>query len=221
MSPMTPTPRWPIVLFDLDGTLLDSASGISRCLRLALASHGIEESEYDLRRLIGIPLAKIFQGFGLDETSVAECVATYRSAYAAGGRDEAAVYEGASETVDRLRASGVRLAVATAKETLSASIMVRQHFGDAFETVVGDTIDNRRWHKEDVIAEALLQLGATPADAVMIGDRDLDIEGARAKGLPAIGVAWGHGTKQEHEAAAATHSVATWNELRALLLPEG
>jgi phosphoglycolate phosphatase len=117
--------------------------------------------------------------------------------------------------------AGARLAVATSKPEPFA-ITILEHFGiaGAFEVIAGATLDNRRRHKEDVIAHALESLDhPDPTEAVMIGDREHDVHGAREHGVATIGVLWGYGSNGELADAAADEIVDTIDALHALLLP--
>lgn len=125
---------------------------------------------------------------------------------------------GVERAVARLSAAGVRLAVATSKPTPFAERVVA-HVGLAgLELVGGATLDGTRRRKADVIAFVLEALGASAADAVMVGDRAQDVVGAQAHGMDCVGVRWGYAEPGELEAAGATHLVDTPDELATLLL---
>ena len=201
--------RWPVVLFDLDGTLVESELGITRGLQAALASVGIAvEDRTSLRPLIGPPLEDgLTRHHGLDGGRLAAAVGAYRAYF-----DEVEVHEGIPELLADLRTGGARLAVATSKpERRARRVLAHTGLLDAFDHVVGASDDGARRHKRDVVAEALRRLGHdAPLDGagvVLVGDRDLDVHGGRAAGVAVVAVAWGHA--QPGELAAATpHAVA-------------
>ncbi len=217
---MTP-PRWPVVLFDLDGTLTDPQIGITRCIAHALGAVGQPvEDPRTLRPLIGPPLIEAFTLLDVPASRIDEAIAAYRERFVNVGMFENALIDGVNALLQELGRIGVRLAIATSKPEPFARAIV-EHFGidDAFEVVAGATLDNRRRHKEDVIEHAIESLGyPDPATIVMIGDREHDIHGARAHGLTSIGVLWGYGSAGELRDASADHIVATVDELAALLL---
>ncbi|HSL93855.1 MAG TPA: HAD family hydrolase [Bacillota bacterium] len=214
---------WKYILFDLDGTLTDSGPGIIRSVSYALAAFGIEvPTEQSLRAFIGPPLyASFMKHYGFDEAKAALAVEKYREYFAVKGMYENSLYEGIAELLQELREGGSTLAVATSKPTVFAEQIAR-HFGiDAyFDVIVGSELDGSRIEKSEVVAHTLMQLDVkNPADALMVGDREHDILGARANGLESIGVLYGYGSREELTAAQAPAIVATVQELKDLLLP--
>ena len=122
--------------------------------------------------------------------------------------------EGIGEAVLALSAAGHRLAVVTAKnEPHARKIIDHLPFGHAFEDVIGATHCGRLSHKPELIAEALQRLGLAAEGAWMIGDRHMDIDGARHHGMRSVGVLWGFGGEDELRAAGATRLAARPAEL--------
>jgi len=209
-----------VVLFDLDGTLTESAPGIMGAAKTAVEQMGY--AGFDLRvfeGFIGPPLHGSFRAhFGMSDAQADEAVRRYRAYYAERGMFENAVYQGIPNLLRRLRTGGARLFVATAKPQLFTDrIMERFGLARFFDGVVGATIDERTGDKVSIIREAL------PADggrAVMIGDRKYDIHGGQANGIDTIGVCYGYGSRAELTEAGATHIVDTVAELGDLLAPE-
>lgn len=194
------------VLFDLDGTLIDSSPGIRRCVDESLAHHGFPAiTDEQFSSFIGPPLTT---GFGFvvpDETLIESLITVYREHYGAGGMYEYTVYDGVPELLVRLNDSGFRLAVATSKRTGFARPVV-DHAGLAaqFEIVVGSERDGAGAEKPVVIGSVFEQLAITdPSSVVMIGDREHDGHGAAAIGTDFIGVSWGFGSTEELTAAGA------------------
>jgi len=209
------TVGWVLVLLDLDGTLTDPYDGITRSVTYTLDGLGLPRlEERQLRSFIGPPLQDQFAALGLDEGDVGRAVELYRERFRDHGLYENRVYEGVPEALAALAAVPLRLAVATSKPTPFAQRIV-EHFGlDAhLDVVAGATLDGSRRTKADVIRFALTALAADPADAVMVGDRAQDVAGARALGLPSIGVTWGYAEPGELEAAGADQVVGTPQEL--------
>lgn len=195
------------ILFDLDGTITDSARGIVDCFRHALASVGAPPPDDDtLRGVVGPPIVHTFQRLGLADADVLRARAAYRERYESRGWAENAVYPGVPELVRRLAGSGVTLGVATSKNERTARRILR-HFDldDPFTFIGGASDDDSRIDKGDVIAHTLRALGRTPRPAasggtpgvVLVGDRSHDVLGAEAYGVPAVLVGWGYGTPDE------------------------
>jgi phosphoglycolate phosphatase len=187
------------LFFDLDGTLIDSAVGITRCVAYALERMGhpaLPESE--LRGWIGPALRVSFGKLFANADDIERAVVLYRERYDGAGWSEHEIYPGIGEAVVALSEAGHRLAVVTAKNEPHARRIVQTlPFGDRFEDVIGATLDGRLSHKPELIAEALSRMSLSPRDCMMIGDRHLDIDGARHHGMPGIGVLWGFGHEQE------------------------
>ena len=191
--------RLSTLFFDLDGTLIDSEIGITRCVAHALQALGEPVPDAAaLRRWIGPPLRSSFMPLLGDARRVEQAVAHYRERFEDVGWQEHRVYDGIAELIASLAARGHRLAVVTAKnEPHAERIVAHLPFGHHFETIVGAGMDTSRAEKTELIAEAMSRLSLTPDDCVMIGDRHMDIDGARAHGMRGLGVLWGFGGEQE------------------------
>ncbi len=205
-----------IILFDLDGTLTDSAEGIIRSAQYMQEKMGmpIWQSE-DLHFMIGPPLRESFRdAFHMDETQIEQGILHFRERYFSVGLFENIVYTGIPETLQQLRAMGKRLAVATSKHQ-STAIRILEHFGltEYFEIIGGDDQASARNTKAKVIAYVMEQLQADTTDIIMVGDRKFDIEGAHTMHIPAIGVLYGYGNQQELTACGADAIVQTPQDL--------
>lgn len=196
---MTSSPGVETVLFDLDGTISDSAPGIVASLEHAYAALEIE-APTDLRSKIGPPLPVMLAELGLPVRVHEEFIAAYRGRYTTIGLFENTVYDGIPETLDSLEEAGIRLAIATSKPELFA-VRILEYFGlaDRFEFIAGASMDQSgRGRKADVIEHCLAHLpGAVSATTIMVGDRHHDIEGAAEHAIRAIGITWGYGSCAE------------------------
>jgi phosphoglycolate phosphatase len=208
-----------LVLFDLDGTLVDSAPGIGASVRFAASELGLPEpTPQQLRALIGPPLQDGFaMTFGLTGDDVDRAVTAYRAHYSAGAMLDAPPYPGIPELLSALVGDGMVLAVATSKPEPFA-VRILEHAGLLlhFASVHGATLDGRVRHKDQVVAAAL---AAHPhrRDAVLVGDRAQDVLGAAVHGLPCIGAGWGPAEDGELERAGAAAIAAAPAEVRSLL----
>ena len=206
------------ILFDLDGTLTDSGEGIMNCAALALERLGIPIPPRDaLRVFVGPPLHDTFRQFGVPEDQVDEAIRIYRSRYVPIGKFENTPYPGIRELLEKLRAQGNRLYVATSKPEEMA-VEVLEHFDLArfFEHICGASLDRSRIAKDAVISY-LLQLHGADGQMVMVGDTVFDVLGAAAHGIPAVGVAWGYGSVEEMKKAGAAAIAVTMDELLSIL----
>ena len=209
-----------ILLFDLDGTLTDSAPGIIHSAIYALESFGIHADPADLRKFIGPPLSQSFEEFyGFSKTQATEAVKKYREYFAEKGIFENEPYPGIEAILRQLQQNGKRLLVATSKPEVFAK-RILEHFSLSayFEGITGSELDGTRTDKAEVIAYALQKAGIHEKEtAVMIGDRKHDILGAQKNGLESIGVLYGYGSREELELAGATQIVLSPLELLRIL----
>ncbi|HVT11683.1 MAG TPA: HAD family hydrolase [Fimbriimonadaceae bacterium] len=199
------------VLFDLDGTLTDPAEGILGSVAYALRKMGVQPPAHEeMRWVIGPPLqgslAKLLRTE--DDARSAECLAFYRERFGEVGLFENELYEGVPEMLGELRRHGRRLFVATSKPTVFTN-RILDHFEIAgfFDGAYGSELDGRRADKGELLRYIVGQEGLDAEGTVMVGDRRHDVEGARANGLPCIGVLYGYGSEAELREAGA-HALA-------------
>lgn len=206
------------ILFDLDGTLTDSGEGIINCAILALEHYGLPiPDREEMRTFVGPPLHESFIRHGVPADKADEAIAIYRSRYIPIGAFENTPYPGILELLEKLKEQGYTLYVATSKPE-STSIKILEHFDMAkyFDRICGASMDQSRSSKEAVI-EYLLQLNGRSDNMVMVGDTKFDIIGAKAHGIPGIGVSWGYGKVEDMEMAGAAAIAYSTEELYSLL----
>lgn len=212
------------ILFDLDGTLTDPARGITACIRYALDEMGEVPTSTPLEQFIGPPLDETFRELLTrpSEHDVSLAIEHYRRRFTDTGLYENAVYPGVTETLTELRDAGYDFRVATSKPHVFADRIIDhfelRHF---FPQVYGSELSGVRTNKADLIRHVLVEEGLEQGDAWMIGDRKHDILGARANGLPSVGVTWGFGSRVELESAGADHVADTVSELPSIFGPRG
>jgi phosphoglycolate phosphatase len=217
-------PDWTCILFDLDGTILDSAPGITATLAYTFEKLGMPvPPPAKLLEYVGPPLLDSFRdlaGFGAAES--VDVLEIYRKRYLDYGALDSAVYPGIAALLRDIQDSPIPLSLATSKPELPATLMLN-HFNlaTAFDVITGASEDEVRSRKADVVAEALNRLrliGADTSRPVMVGDRHHDVVGAAEHDVPTIFVTWGYGSPAEQVGAIAV--VDTPEELRGLLLGE-
>ncbi|SHM06646.1 HAD family hydrolase [Roseibium suaedae] len=189
------------VLFDLDGTLTDPFTGITRSIQYALEKMGTPVPEAaELKWCIGPPLWESFAVLlnTADRALQDQAVAFYRERYTREGLFENTLISGISELVGGLAAKGCKLFVATSKPHAYAGKIV-EHFSlmPHFSKVYGSELDGTRSAKAELIAYLMAQEGLSHEECVMIGDRKHDLIGARANQMASVGVTWGYGSRSE------------------------
>ena len=201
------------VLFDLDGTLTDPGEGITNSVDFALSKYGIEtKDKRELYKFIGPPLKDSFMKYyGFDEEKAEEAIAFYREYFRDSGIFENRVYDDVEDMLTKLYADGKTIVLATSKPEEFA-LRILEHFGlrKYFSVVAGASMDSSRSKKGDVIAYALSMCENIDKNtAVMIGDREHDIIGAKENGLKSIGVLYGYGDENELKTAGANYIAST------------
>lgn len=223
------------LLFDLDGTLTDPREGITTSVQYALKFFDIDEPDLTkLESFIGPPLKDSFMNFyGLDDTQAQKAIEKYREWFTPKGIYQNLLYQGIDVMLKALKENGKILAVASSKPTVFVE-KVLHHFGiyDYFDVIVGSELNGGRGRKEEVVEEALRQLADMAGQgiditlksaidqkqAVMIGDREFDIQGGKEHRLVTVGITFGFAKEGELEAAGADYVVNTVEELRRLLI---
>ncbi len=194
------------ILFDLDGTLTDPMVGITKSVRYALSHYGIEEPDLaKLTPFIGPPLTDSFRRYyQFSEEQAREAVLVYREYYTERGILENKEITGIREMLKELRKVGKRLFVATSKpEVFARRIIAHFQMEEEFIFVGGADLEETRVKKGDVIRYVMEREGIQAETAVMVGDREHDIIGARENGIASVGVLFGYGSREELEAAGA------------------
>ena len=210
------------ILFDLDGTIVDSAPGITATLAYTFEQLGLPiPTPSELMKYVGPPLLDSFRDYaGFSPEQSAEALVIYREKYLNVGAYDATQFPGVGLVLKAIHESALPMSLATSKPELPATLIL-EHFNLAnyFDIITGASEDEVRSAKSDVVTEALLRLKAMGADIsrpVLVGDREHDVLGAAANDVPTIFVEWGYGSVAEQAGAVAV--VSTPEELKTLLL---
>ena len=195
------------VVFDLDGTLLDTLADIARAMNTVLARRGFPEHPVDAyRAMVGSGLTKLAERAlpsGRDRL-VAECARELRDAYARAPVVETRPYEGVGDLLEALAARGYRLAVLSNKADELVRRIVPSFFADGTFAAVNGHVDGVPPKPDPTSALELVgRLGVEPVQAVLLGDSDVDMKTALNAGLDPIGAAWGFRGADELHAAGA------------------
>ena len=199
------------LFFDLDGTIMDSAPGIYASVRYALSKYGLEADERTLQTFVGPPLDDSFmREFGFSKEKADEAVRFYREYYPEKGIFEQTAYPGVPEALARLRAAGRKVYLATSKP-------------EYFDIAAGASFDDSRADKDQVVRYLIAMLpegeqAVAEGRVLMVGDRKYDVEGAKALGIPCLGVGYGYAEDGELTAAGAVAVAKTAEEMAAWIL---
>ena len=214
-------PKYKTILFDLDGTLIDSKPGILTSIRKTLDEYKIPYTESVIDKMVGPPFRiSMRELLGIDDMSLIEqLILYYRTHYKAGDWRDCRIYDGVVEMLSFLRENGYILGLATSKPLQYTTIIMEELGLDKyFHYVGGVTGDATSEMKTDVINNVLSRLNVTDLDSVlMIGDRLYDIEGAKSSGVDSMGILWGYGDRIEHESHGADYILSTPREVSEFL----
>ena len=204
------------LFFDLDGTLTNPAQGITNSFIYAFKSLGMEVPSYEtLLTFIGPPLPVTFgKMMGLPESQVDEAIKKYREYFSTRGIFENELFDDIPPALEKLKAAGKKLVVATSKPE-EYSVKIVNHFGldNYFDYVCGSCMDETRGSKTEIISYALDRCGIDDSSdndksrVLMIGDRFHDIEGAKNNQIKSCGVLYGFGSQEELKKAGADYII--------------
>lgn len=203
------------VLFDLDGTIINSEQGITNCIRYVLDHWGMEHpSQEELLCFIGPPLREQFMNvFGWDHDKAENSVIKFRERFDTLGLFECELYPGIQKLIEDLDKKGYQIALASSKhQEACGRILEHFHLDPHFAGIFGATKDGKISTKKQVIEIALDKLQAPKEETVLIGDTRFDVLGAKEAGIDCIGVTYGFGTREELENAGAIAVVDTAEE---------
>ena len=210
------------LFFDLDGTVIDSSSGITKSVAYALQKLGRKvPDEKELLCFIGPPLEYAFTTFcGMDRETAKKAVSLYRENYRAGAVLDCRVYDGIKQLLKRATDAGLCCVLATCKPHIYANAILEHHgLAPYFSLVSGPELDGTRGEKHEVIEHAIELLGIADRKTVlMVGDRKNDADGARTCAVDCAGVLWGFGTAQELLEGEAKYLFEKPSDLEAFLL---
>jgi phosphoglycolate phosphatase len=209
------------LLFDLDGTLVDSSKTIIASIAFALRRMGFELSRNSsVEAVIGASLFDIFRNqFEMSDEQAYVAIDLYREHYDSLNQEGTRVYENIPEVLPRLKKAGYRLFIATVKPTqIADKVLSDLDLRSWFDGIAGSSMDSERRDKSSIIAHALRKFDLDPLHSIMIGDRDQDITGARENGMPAIAVTYGFGSREELVSARPDHVVERSEEIVSLLV---
>ena len=193
-----------LVVFDLDGTLTDAGPGIKACINYALDKMNFKKLGMDSDWVVGPSLWGTFKKLGIPEENLNEAVNLYRERYNVKGYLENSVYVGIPGQLAMLLEMGYVLSLATSKPTVSASAIL-EYFDLTryFSYEFGSNLDGSLSDKSILLKHALAVTGFEPNNALMIGDRQYDIIGAKSNLIKSVGVSYGYGSTNELREAGA------------------
>lgn len=208
------------IIFDLDGTLLDTLDDLTDCVNYVLGKHGYKlRDRLEIRRFLGNGARYLIDCSlgGALEGDAFECfLEEYKAYYEKNSGIKTAPYENIVDLLGRLREKGFKLAVVSNKPDGAARYLCDLHFPKLIDFVIGDRADIRRKPAPDPVLLAMRELGCD--DAIYVGDSEVDIQTAKNANVPCVSVAWGFRDRDELIASGADYLADTADELGVILL---
>lgn len=189
------TQKFKTFIFDLDGTLLNTLNDLAASTNHALLTNGMAERSIDeVRQFVGNGVRLLIERAvepGTDKATIDRVFADFKTHYMHHSLDTTRPYDGIMDMLHELRHRGIRIAVVSNKLYAATRELCHHFFADTVEVAIGEKEGIRRKPSPDTVIEAMLELGVDKADAVYVGDSDVDIATAKNCGMPCISVLWG------------------------------
>ena len=183
------------VVFDLDGTLLDTLEDLYRAANAALESHSLpRRSRDEVRLFVGNGVEMLIRRAvpaGTDEETTLAVLADFKTTYAAICEDHTRPYDGILAVLAALREKGIRVAVVSNKFDAATKALCAEYFGELVEVAIGERTGVRKKPAPDTLWMAIKELGVSPTETLYVGDADTDILTAKAAGVECASVTWG------------------------------
>lgn len=192
--------KYDTILFDLDGTLLDTLEDLTDSVNLMLEKEGYPARTSDnIKAYIGNGARELIRKAlpeGISEEEISRCLSEYRKIYRRNMFHKTHPYEGITETLQILKRMGVRIGVVSNKPNDATREMCSIYFGDSVDAAIGDNSERRKKPEPDNILEVLSQMGSNRENTLYVGDSEVDVATAKNAVLDCAGVAWGYRPKE-------------------------
>lgn len=187
--------RYKTVIFDLDGTLLNTLEDLATATNYALAQHSLPlRTTEEVRWFVGNGIRKLIERAVPDGTPQAEqeaVYATFNEYYKLHCNDSTKAYDGVMELLDALRKAGVKTAIVSNKADYGVQELTKQYFADKLDAACGERSGIAKKPAPDMVFAVMQKLGAAKEATIYVGDSDTDLETAHNAGVACIGACWG------------------------------
>lgn len=209
------------VIWDLDGTLLNTLDDLAASVNAALAMNGMPlRSTEEVRAFVGNGIRNLMMRAvpdGEANPAFDKALEDFTHHYGAHSRDRTRPYDGILEMLDRLSAVGVKHAIVSNKIDFAVKELSRAYFGERMCAAIGDDPSRARKPAPDSVLAAMREMGVTAQETVYVGDSDVDVLTARNAGVPCVAVLWGFRDEACLRAAGAERLARTPDELREII----
>lgn len=188
--------RYDTVIFDLDGTLLNTLEDLADSVNMVLENEGYEpRTKEEIREFIGNGVKMLMERSlppGTTEAEVLRCLSLFRTVYLKNMQNKTKPYDGIPAVLEKLKEMGVKIGVVSNKPHEATQEICKRYFHENIDAAIGDNPDRRNKPEPDNVYEALKQLGAEKDRTLYAGDSDVDMYTAQNAGLDSAGVTWGY-----------------------------
>ena len=201
--------KYTTIVFDCDGTLLDTLTDLRNAVNYVLRAHDLpERSVPEVKVALGNGVAHLMHQSLPDSISEAEFntyLDEFKAYYGEHLQDYTAPYPGMLDVLDTLRAKGYKLAIVSNKIQEGITPLNKEYFGDRLPVAIGERPGLQRKPAPDMVLQALKELNSTPEESIYVGDSEVDVATAKNSGLLCIGVTWGFREESLHQELGVTH----------------
>ncbi len=209
------------VIFDLDGTLLNTLDDLADSVNYALSSLGYPQRTVDeVRMMVGNSVVYLIEKAlpeGTDEAVFTRCLNIFEEHYKINMRNKTAPYDGVMQMLSDVKAKGYKMAVVSNKPDVFTKELVSELFGEYIPLAIGRSDDMPRKPAPDMVLHAMDKLGSAKSTTAYVGDSEVDVVTSKNAGLPCIGCLWGFRDRETLESAGAEHIISSPDELVGLV----
>lgn len=213
--------KYDTILFDLDGTLLNTLDDLTDSVNAVMRKKGCgERTKGEIKEFIGDGARMLMKRAlppGTAEEEILRCLTEFRKIYHENMQNRTMPYEGIPNLLKKLKEMGMKVGVVSNKPDEATREMNRFYFGEYIDAAIGDNTDRMKKPEPDNVYEALRQLNAQKDKSIYVGDSDIDVKTAKNSGLDFVGVTWGYRSRKTLEAAGADHIIDEPEQLLAFI----
>ncbi|NLL72061.1 MAG: HAD family hydrolase [Clostridiales bacterium] len=213
--------KYDTIIFDLDGTLLNTLEDLKDSLNYALTKHGYEPRTLEeVRRFVGNGVGKLVKRsipIHSSQEELENCLATFKDHYNKNMQNKTRPYDGIMELLLDLNRFDFKLAIVSNKFDAAVKELAKDYFGTIFDVAVGESPTVKRKPAPDSILAAIKELGSDINKTIFVGDSEVDVQTAKNAGLPFIGVTWGFRTRELLRKEGADYLIDTPKELLCII----
>jgi phosphoglycolate phosphatase len=213
--------KYDTIIFDLDGTLLNTLDDLRESLNFALTNHGYEPRNLEeVRNFVGNGVEKLVQRslpMDISNEEIKTCLATFKKHYSTNMRNRTRPYDGIMELLLDLNRYNYKLAIVSNKFDMAVKKLAKEYFGDLINVAIGESTTVKSKPAPDSVFAAIKELGSDISKVIFVGDSDTDVQTAKNAGIPCIGVTWGFRTREVLRNEGADFLIDTPKELLTLI----